>query len=206
MASGVATHKASIQGSGNLFPRKLWVLVVTKYSRLMLSLSPFSPDALAAANINPSSFLATDYLNHFNEVVMLMEMVPDMPDMIADVVAWEPRGYTEHFEQSVFADRALAIEAYQAAPDCTKARFDAVIADLDKQIIDIQIMLSGVDMAAPMDPALADRLMLTIVNDLRPSIDRASAIINATDDLARVGPATDEAKMRAQDAVDELFS
>jgi hypothetical protein len=206
VAPGIATHKAGTQGSGNLFPRKLWVLVVTKYSRLMLSLSPFSPDALAAANINPSSFLATDYLNHFNEVVMLMEMVPDMPDMIADVMAWEPRGYTEHFEQSVFADRALAIEAYQAAPRCTKARFDAVIADLDKQIIDIQIMLSGVDMAAPMDPALADRLMLTIVNDLRPSIDRASAIINATDDLATVGPATDEAKMRAQDAVDELFN
>jgi hypothetical protein len=172
----------------------------------MLSVSPFSPDALAAANINPSSFLATDYLNHFNEVVMLMEMVPDMPDMIEDVMAWEPHGYREHFEQSVFADKALAIEAYQAAPRATKARFDAVIADLDKQIMDIQIMLSGVALSAPMDPALADRLMLTIVNELRPAIDRASAIINATDDAARPGLASDAPKQRAQDAVDELFS
>lgn len=201
MATGVALP----QGSGNLFPRKLCALVITKYSRLMLSLSPFSPDALAAANINPSSFLATDYLNHFNEVVMLMEMVPDMPDMAEDVMAWEPCSYTEHFEQSVFADKALAIEAYQAAPANTKARFDAVIADLDSQIVDIQILLSGVDTNASMDPALADRLMMAIVNELRPAIDRASGIINAVDDAAQAGNQPDETKMRAQDAVDELF-
>jgi hypothetical protein len=201
----MATAGAQPQGSGNLFPRKLCTRVITKYSRLMLSLSPFSPDALAAANINPSSFLATDYLNHFNEVVMLMEMVPDMPDMAEDVMAWEPRGYTEHFEQSVFADKALAIEAYQAAPAATKARFDAVIADLDKQIVDIQILLSGVDTSASMDPALADRLMMTIVNELRPAIDRASGIINAVDDAVCAGTHPDETKMRAQDAVDELF-
>lgn len=171
----------------------------------MLSLSPFSPDALAAANINPSSFLATDYLNHFNEVVMLMEMVPDMPDMAEDVMAWEPCSYTEHFEQSVFADKALAVEAYQAAPADTKARFDAVIADLDSQIVDIQILLSGVDTNASMDPALADRLMMAIVNELRPAIDRASGIINAVDEAAHAGNQPDETKMRAQDAVDELF-
>jgi hypothetical protein len=201
----MATADAWSQGSGNLFSRKLWIVVATKCSRLMLTPSPFSPDALAAANINPSSFLATDYLNHFNEVVMLMEMVPDMPDMAEEVMAWEPRGYTEHFEQSVFADKALAIEAYQAAPAATKARFDAVVADLDKQIVDIQILLSGVDTSASMDPALADRLMMTIVNELRPAIDRASGIINAVDDEAQAGIPTDETKMRAQDAVDELF-
>lgn len=201
----MATAGAELQGSGNLFPRKLCTRVITKYSRLMLSLSPFSPDALAAANINPSSFLATDYLNHFNEVVMLMEMVPDMPDMAEDVMAWEPCSYTEHFEQSVFADKALAVEAYQAAPAATKARFDAVIADLDKQIVDIQILLSGVDSSASMDPALADRLMMTIVNELRPAIDRASGIINAVDDAAHTGNQPDETKMRAQNAVDELF-
>lgn len=172
----------------------------------MLSVSSFSPDALVAANINPSSFLATDYLNHFNEVVMLMEMVPDMPDMIEEVMAWEPRGYTDHFEQSVFAGKALAIEAYAAAPAAAKVAFEDVVADLDKQIVDIQIMLSGVDMAAPMDPALADRLMLTILNELRPAIDRASGIINATDGATSESPDTQEPTQRAQDAVDELLA
>ena len=35
-------------------------------------------------NISSTTLLATDYLNHFNEIVMLLEMVPDMPDMIED--------------------------------------------------------------------------------------------------------------------------
>ena len=33
--------------------------------------------------INSQTLLATDYLNHFNEVVMLLEMIPDMPDMMS---------------------------------------------------------------------------------------------------------------------------
>ena len=51
-----------------------------------------SADALKAANVHPDTGLATDYLNHFNEVVMLLEMLPDMPDFAEDVLAWEPVG------------------------------------------------------------------------------------------------------------------
>lgn len=167
----------------------------------------FPADLLAAANINPVSFLATDYLNHFNEVVMLMEMVSAMPDMVDDVMAWEPRGYTDHFEQSVFADKDLAIEAYHAAPSIFRDSLETVVDDLDKKIIDMQIMLSGVDVSASMDPAVADRMMTTIVTQLRPAIDRASGIINAVDGVLGT-PANDqgdEAKMRAQDTIDQMF-
>ena len=31
------------------------------------------------ANLDDKTLLATDYLNHFNEVVILLQMVPDMP-------------------------------------------------------------------------------------------------------------------------------
>lgn len=167
----------------------------------------FPAELLSAANINPVSFLATDYLNHFNEVVMLMEMVSAMPDMIEDVMAWEPRCYTDHFEQSVFADKDLAIDAYHAAPNAFRDGLEAVVTELDKKIVDMQIMLSGVDPAASMDPAIADRMMTTIVSELRPAIDRASCIINAVDGGLGV-PANDqhdEATMRAQDAIDEMF-
>lgn len=173
----------------------------------MLDTAAFDPIALAAANINPTSYLATDYLNHFNEVVMLMEMVPDMPDMVEDVMAWEPRAYAAHFEQSVFTDKALAIAAYEAAPRQTKERFENVIKDLDAKIVDVQIILSGVDTQAAMDPAVAERLQTTIVDELRPAIDRASGIINATD-VANTHNAmpSDEIKQRAQDTIDAMFS
>lgn len=50
--------------------------------------------------INSETLLATDYLNHFNEVVMLVEMVPDMPDMLPDCQSWKLKSYPEHFVAS----------------------------------------------------------------------------------------------------------
>ena len=52
---------------------------------------------LLDANINPSTGLATDYLNHFNEAIMLLEMIPDMPECAADFLTWQPTSYREHF-------------------------------------------------------------------------------------------------------------
>src|SRR6476660_544431 len=69
--------------------------------------------ALRAANINPRTGLATDYLNHFNEAIMLLEMIPDMPECTEDFLTWTPLSYAEHFWASNFKARDLAIEAYE---------------------------------------------------------------------------------------------
>ena len=66
---------------------------------------------LKAANINPRTGLATDYLNHFNEAIMLLEMVPDMPECAEDFLTWSPLSYAEHFWASNFKARDLAIDA-----------------------------------------------------------------------------------------------
>ena len=70
---------------------------------------------LQAANINPRTGLATDYLNHFNEAIMLLEMIPDMPECAEEFLDWQPRSYREHFTASNFKARELAIEAYDSA-------------------------------------------------------------------------------------------
>src|ERR1700740_1106175 len=70
---------------------------------------------LKAANINPRTGLATDYLNHFNEAIMLLEMIPDMPECAADFLSWRPLSYAEHFTASHFRARDLAIAAYDSA-------------------------------------------------------------------------------------------
>jgi hypothetical protein len=70
---------------------------------------------LQAANINPRTGLATDYLNHFNEAIMLLEMIPDMPECAEEFLEWQPRSYREHFAASNFKARELAIEAYDSA-------------------------------------------------------------------------------------------
>src|SRR5258706_8109386 len=65
---------------------------------------------LRAANINPRTGLATDYLNHFNEAIMLLEMIPDMPECAEDFLLWYPLSYREHFMASHFKARDLAID------------------------------------------------------------------------------------------------
>ena len=81
---------------------------------------------LQAANINPRTGLATDYLNHFNEAVMLLEMIPDMPDCAADFLDWHPLSYREHFAASNFKARDLAISAYEAADPVIRGEFDHI--------------------------------------------------------------------------------
>src|SRR6202158_881733 len=79
---------------------------------------------LRAANINPRTGLATDYLNHFNEAIMLLEMIPDMPECSEDFLEWQPLSYREHFTASNFRARDLAIEAYESADADVRAEFD----------------------------------------------------------------------------------
>jgi hypothetical protein len=81
---------------------------------------------LRAANINPRTGLATDYLNHFNEAIMLLEMVPAMPECAEDFLTWYPLSYREHFMASNFKARDLAIEAYDSADASIRTEFDNI--------------------------------------------------------------------------------
>src|SRR3954453_23075252 len=81
---------------------------------------------LQAANINPRTGLATDYLNHFNEAIMLLEMIPDMPECAEEFLEWQPRSYREHFAASNFKARELAIEAYDSANPQIRTEFDNI--------------------------------------------------------------------------------
>src|SRR6202158_3239005 len=81
---------------------------------------------LRAANINPRTGLATDYLNHFNEAIMLLEMIPDIPECAEDFLLWYPLSYREHFMASHFRARDLAIEAYDSADQHIRAEFDNI--------------------------------------------------------------------------------
>jgi hypothetical protein len=81
---------------------------------------------LRAANINPRTGLATDYLNHFNEAVMLLEMIPDMPECADDFLEWHPLSYAEHFTASNFKARDLAISAYHSADEHIRVEFDNI--------------------------------------------------------------------------------
>jgi hypothetical protein len=91
-------------------------------------------ERIAGSNLDPQTFLATDYLNHFNEVVMLIEMIPDMPEILEDAKEWQPKSYQDHFRDSTIADRDIAIAAYDAVPDVYKQPFEKTVGQINKTI------------------------------------------------------------------------
>jgi hypothetical protein len=99
-------------------------------------------EQLSDANINPRTGLATDYLNHFNEIIMMLELYPSCPDVIDDILEWQPLNYREHFEYSAFRERELAIHAYELSPQNVRKKFDALTAELSTVLLEAQRELS----------------------------------------------------------------
>jgi hypothetical protein len=131
------------------------------------------------SSVNAETLLATDYLNHVNEVVMLIEMVGAAPEVLADIAAWRPKPYAEHFAASAIADRALAILAYDQAPLVFRIPFDETIEAIDAVLLDGIAKLRD---AAPEDYELVAAITSSRAREL---IDRASAIIHGHTDTAR---------------------
>jgi hypothetical protein len=132
-------------------------------------------EALLAENINPATGLATDYLNHFNEISMLIGLVADMPEMMDEIRLWRPASYVEHFERSGFKGRALAIMAYRTAEPSTRGALQQVVDRLDEAILDVIALLEGSPVARfPAIAAEADAC-------LGPLMARASGIIHGVE-------------------------
>ena len=125
-------------------------------------------------NISDKTLLATDYLNHFNEIVMLIEMVPDMPEMLEECHAWQPKTYQEHFRDSGFSDKALAIEAYEHVPAKFRKPFEDTIAQMT-QVVNHTLERIGNDVHQG-DP---DRLRA----DCRQSVEMIHRIIQVANGI-----------------------
>jgi hypothetical protein len=123
---------------------------------------PFDPALLAAANICPVTGLATDYLNHFNEIAMLVDMAGYMREALEEILAWRPRSYRDHFHITGFRDRDLAIEAYEACDPFVRAEFDAACGAVAEAILQIQEDLAAGAIDLTEAPARAFQLYALI--------------------------------------------
>jgi hypothetical protein len=126
-------------------------------------------------NINEATLLASDYLNHFHELVMLFEAIASEPQSFADdLLSWRPLTYEEHFLESGFRDKNLAIAAYRRAPPRIRARFDEAVARLHGEaltlVAKVASELSG--------SKRLDKTCASAAARLRVLIDEANAIAN----------------------------
>ena len=128
---------------------------------------------LKAANINPQTGLATDYLNHFNEAIMLLEMIPDIPECSEDFLQWSPLSYAEHFTASNFKARDLAISAYEAADPDVRAEFDQMTDTMTSILREVSAAMAE----ATQDTTKA-RLAEQAIGWLKPLVAAAGGVIN----------------------------
>ena len=155
----------------------------------------FETGRFDGTNINPTTLLATDYLNHFNEAIMLLEMLPVAPDCKQDFLAWRPMNYCEHFTTSRVKHRDLAIAAYEVADPIYRLPLDKVAYQMVRILTETRDGLEG-NRSHDTICALAE----ATTHWLRPLVARAGAIING--DLAAAQESSDAAP---QDAIDALF-
>lgn len=127
-------------------------------------------------NVNATSLLATDYLNHFNEALMLAEMLADMPDLADEFAEWSPKLYKEHFQDSGIADKQLAVDAYDHCPKEYKAPFDSTVFKINRQLTLLQSSLLKDRIA--LEAGEKAGFITSKCNLIRKLIDRAAGIIN----------------------------
>lgn len=136
---------------------------------------------LSDANINPKTGLATDYLNHFNEAIMLLDMLASFPECLDDFMAWRPMSYREHFFASRLASRDLAIAAYEAADPAIREHLEMLVGAMNAVLEATHAGLK--DMSTEDAGDFASRAAAL----LRPLAARTSALING-DTGAGVAP------------------
>lgn len=156
---------------------------------------------IPGTNINESTLLASDYLNHFHELVMLLEALSSEPEAFSeDLLAWRPLTYEEHFAHSGFRDKNLAIAAYRRAPHRIRARFDDAVARLHGEALTLVVTVGN----ALDDGRDLGKTCLESAARLRILIDEANAIANGEIPAER-GDTEAHGEVSNQAAIDALF-
>lgn len=146
--------------------------------------------ARAKTRISPETGLSTDFLNQYNELTMVLQVVGDCPDELDWVADWRPRSYAEHFERSGFADVDLLLAGYALTPACLRRRFDDAVAQLNR---DIAVALGPLLAIAPAQRGALGPAADALANEINLSVMQLSGLMN--------GPASTS----QQDAIDALF-
>ena len=141
-------------------------------------------------NINPATGLSTDYLNHFTEALMALEMATEIPGCLDDLKAWRPKTYRQHFAASNFKNRDAVIDLYAGADRALRHQIDGLADAINGRLIAARVAAtSGGDLAT-----IGRRATATI----RPLIAELAALINGTADQ----PAD---RLSSQAAIDAMF-
>jgi hypothetical protein len=148
------------------------------------------------ADLGACTGLSNDFLNHYSEVLMLIEMAPHDPDIAADLEGWHPLTYPAYFSASPLRRAAAALAAYEALPPARRDAFEKLTAAMDTLAT-----MAAFALQPPCDSESATLVCETTVPALRSLVDRAAAFLNSG---GRELPEEGEGE-RAQALIDQLI-
>lgn len=138
--------------------------------------APFSPVAAITQGEAPASpdDLSNDYLNHYSEALMLIELAADDPGMVDVLSEWQPVDYPTYFSQSQLRRAPRALAAYRVLGADARHAFEEVTRAMDR------LALTAIRALRP--PCLCDEargIAEATAPALRGLIARAAAFLNS---------------------------
>jgi hypothetical protein len=139
-----------------------------------------SLEARAAALVNPASGIANDYLNHFNEALLLIENLPALlPEMIDEMLAWRPVGYREYFTNSPLPGSVATLEIYDTLDDDFRSDFESMVLILNKIVTEsIAVITAARKPDGTLEPEEVTDVCETLSAKLRRVLDRTADLVN----------------------------
>jgi hypothetical protein len=132
-------------------------------------LSPSKPESSAVIGK-----LSTDYLNCFNEIMMVIELAAEMPEMIEELIVWRPITYVEHFEKSGLRHAEVSIAGYTQLAPLRRQEFDILSDALNRLAV-----MTISSMADAQEPMLRKAIADIATKAFGYHITRAADFINA---------------------------
>jgi hypothetical protein len=134
----------------------------------------------ASALVNPASGIANDYLNHFNEILLLIENLPALlPEMIDEILAWRPVNYRQYFTNSPLPGSAAALEIYDSLDEDFRVDFESMVVMLDNIILEsIEVIKAARRPDGTLDPDEVSDTCEVLGQSLRKVLDRTADLVN----------------------------
>ncbi len=130
--------------------------------------------------VNPNSGLANDFLNQYNELLLLVENLPILlPEMMDELLAWEPKSYEAYFQASSLPGGSVAIDIYRSLDLAFQNKFEAQIVKIDKLARKaVALICEQRRCVKEIQPEDVEVVCAKISIQLRAELDKAADLIN----------------------------
>lgn len=131
----------------------------------------------ACGLVNPKSGIANDYLNVMNEISMLVENYPAMPEFYDSIVEWKATGYTEYFQKSNLPGRDIALKSWEITRTELREAFEKLIFEMDALAGKAKSKITS-HAARHLDDLAIQDICADLAESMRGCIMRATHIVN----------------------------